>query len=99
MANDEHVAMLNKGVDAWNAWRDGLWNAWRDGRLAKAGGGQGGADSSDLVLYDGLDPRARAGLLCLERLACSCDAACDAVTRKRWRRLSRVSRRKNQSFH
>jgi uncharacterized protein YjbI with pentapeptide repeats len=21
MANDEHVAMLNKGVDAWNAWR------------------------------------------------------------------------------
>jgi uncharacterized protein YjbI with pentapeptide repeats len=22
MANDEHVAMLKKGVDAWNAWRD-----------------------------------------------------------------------------
>ena len=21
MANDEHVAMLKKGVDAWNAWR------------------------------------------------------------------------------
>jgi hypothetical protein len=22
MANDEHVAILKKGVDAWNAWRD-----------------------------------------------------------------------------
>jgi hypothetical protein len=22
MANDEHVAMLKKGVAAWNAWRD-----------------------------------------------------------------------------
>jgi hypothetical protein len=22
MANDEHVAMLKKGVDAWNAWRN-----------------------------------------------------------------------------
>src|SRR5262245_7884798 len=22
MANDEHVAMLKKGVDAWNAWRE-----------------------------------------------------------------------------
>jgi len=22
MANDKHVAMLKKGVDAWNAWRD-----------------------------------------------------------------------------
>ena len=22
MANDEHVALLKKGVDAWNAWRD-----------------------------------------------------------------------------
>jgi hypothetical protein len=22
MANDEHVAMLKRGVDAWNAWRD-----------------------------------------------------------------------------
>jgi len=22
MANDEHVAMLKKGVDAWNGWRD-----------------------------------------------------------------------------
>jgi hypothetical protein len=22
MANDEHVAMLKKGVDAWNKWRD-----------------------------------------------------------------------------
>jgi hypothetical protein len=21
MANDEHIAMLKKGVDAWNAWR------------------------------------------------------------------------------
>jgi len=21
MANDEHVALLNKGVDAWNKWR------------------------------------------------------------------------------
>ena len=22
MANDEHLAILKKGVDAWNAWRD-----------------------------------------------------------------------------
>jgi hypothetical protein len=22
MANDEHVALLKKGVEAWNAWRD-----------------------------------------------------------------------------
>jgi hypothetical protein len=22
MANDEHVAMLKQGVDAWNKWRD-----------------------------------------------------------------------------
>ena len=22
MANDEHVALLKKSVDAWNAWRD-----------------------------------------------------------------------------
>jgi uncharacterized protein YjbI with pentapeptide repeats len=22
MANDDHVAMLRKGVDAWNTWRD-----------------------------------------------------------------------------
>jgi hypothetical protein len=22
MANDEHIAQLQKGVDAWNAWRD-----------------------------------------------------------------------------
>ena len=23
MANDEHVALLKQGVDAWNAWREG----------------------------------------------------------------------------
>jgi hypothetical protein len=22
MANDDHIALLKKGVDAWNAWRD-----------------------------------------------------------------------------
>jgi hypothetical protein len=22
MANDDHIAQLKKGVDAWNAWRD-----------------------------------------------------------------------------
>ena len=22
MANDDHIAQLRKGVDAWNAWRD-----------------------------------------------------------------------------
>ena len=30
MANDEHVAMLRKGVDAWNAWRDENPNVFPD---------------------------------------------------------------------
>jgi uncharacterized protein YjbI with pentapeptide repeats len=30
MANDEHVAMLKQGVDAWNAWRDENANTYPD---------------------------------------------------------------------
>ena len=30
MANDKHVAMLKKGVDAWNAWRDDNLNTLPD---------------------------------------------------------------------
>jgi uncharacterized protein YjbI with pentapeptide repeats len=30
MANDEHVALLKKGVDAWNAWRDDNPDIWPD---------------------------------------------------------------------
>ena len=36
MPNDEHVAMLKKGVDAWNAWRRDLYNLNIDPDLSKA---------------------------------------------------------------
>jgi hypothetical protein len=34
MANDEHVAILKHGVDAWNAWRDENANIRPDLRQA-----------------------------------------------------------------
>jgi hypothetical protein len=38
MANDEHVAILKKGVDAWNAWRDENPNILPDFSAAKLSG-------------------------------------------------------------
>jgi uncharacterized protein YjbI with pentapeptide repeats len=38
MANDEHVAILKKGVDAWNAWRDENPNILPDLSAAKLSG-------------------------------------------------------------
>jgi hypothetical protein len=40
MANDEHVALLKKGVKAWNAWRDENPDIRRD--LSEANLHQGG---------------------------------------------------------
>jgi uncharacterized protein YjbI with pentapeptide repeats len=51
MANDEHVAMLKKGVDAWNAWRDENPNIRPDLSEANIGGANlEGADLSDANL-------------------------------------------------
>jgi uncharacterized protein YjbI with pentapeptide repeats len=51
MANDEHVALLKKGVDAWNAWREKNRDICPDLREADLGGANlSGADlcSADL---------------------------------------------------
>jgi hypothetical protein len=40
MANDEHVALLKQGVDAWNKWRDENPDAYPDLRGANLSGAQ-----------------------------------------------------------
>jgi hypothetical protein len=48
MANDEHVALLKQGVDAWNAWRDEDRNIRPD----LSGANLGKANLSTACLYE-----------------------------------------------
>jgi hypothetical protein len=58
MANDQHVALLNRGVDAWNEWRKGNANIRPDLRGANltrvwlAGADLGGTDLRDANLSE-----------------------------------------------
>src|SRR5215472_11750521 len=79
MANDEHVALLKKGVDAWNAWR-------MSGSLSPSGGlcvicGLKNQDSSSVppnfILFD-------ASLPDVAKLVTAMVQARDAVERRSW---------------
>jgi hypothetical protein len=48
MANDEHVAILKKGVDAWNAWRRENYNISVDLRGQTSAGQASAKEFADL---------------------------------------------------
>jgi uncharacterized protein YjbI with pentapeptide repeats len=72
MANDEHVALLKRGVDAWNAWRDKNPNIpadlsgayFRDANLPRAN--LRGANLSEAFFPEASLRGADLGLCCLD---------------------------------